>query len=169
MTDPKTDLGTDIPLSGLVAAGFEPVRDAVIANFENDGELGCQVAIFRDGEPVVDLRAGWTDRKKTAEVAPDTLFSVYSSGKAMAALVIAHLVERGDLEYDRRVSELWPEFGAHGKGALTVAQLMSHQSGLSGITDPTFQPQDWIDFDRVVSVLEDQEPLFEPGSRSGYH
>ena len=47
--------------------------------------------------------------------------------------------------------------------------MMSHQSGLCGITDPDFDPQDWIDFDKVIAVLEDQEPLFPPGSQSGYH
>ncbi|WP_298918124.1 serine hydrolase domain-containing protein [uncultured Algimonas sp.] len=157
------------PLSGLIAPGFESVRDAVIENFADGDELGCQVAIFRRGDPVVDLCAGWSDRARKTEVAPETLFSVYSSGKAMAALVIAHLVEQGRLDYDRPVADIWPEFAAHGKAALTLAQMMSHQSGLVGITDPDFQPEDWIDFDKVVAILEDQEPLFEPGSQSGYH
>ena len=159
----------DVPVEGFVAPGFERVRDAVLANFEARDELGCQAAVFRRGEPVVDLRAGWSDRKKTTAVAPDTLFSVYSCGKAMAALVIAHLVERGRLLFETRVADIWPEFARHGKQDLTVAQVMSHQSGLSGITDPGFDPQDWVDFDRVVAVLENQEPLFPPGSRSGYH
>ena len=157
------------PLSGTVAPGFAPVREAIEANFAEREELGCQVAIFRHGEPLVDVCAGWSDRKKTLAAQPDTLFSVYSSGKAMAALVIAHLVEAGRLDYDRPVADIWPEFGHHGKQDLTLAQMMSHQSGLSGITDPSFEPQHWTDFDRVVRVLEDQEPLFPPGSQSGYH
>ncbi|GHA88400.1 esterase [Algimonas arctica] len=157
------------PLSGLIAPGFEPVRDAVFENFTQRDELGCQVAIFKHGEPVVDICAGWSDRKKTVAVTPNTLFSVYSSGKAMAALVIAHLVELGHLDYEQPVADIWPEFSAHGKGALTIGQMMSHQSGLCGITDPDFDPQDWINFDKVIAVLEDQEPLFPPGSQSGYH
>ena len=159
----------EIPMEGHVAPGFEPVRDAVLENFESRDELGAQVAVFRRGEPVVQFSAGWADRKKTTPVADDTLFSVYSCGKAMAALVIAHLVEEGRLSYDLRVAEIWPEFARFGKQDLTVAQVMSHQAGLSGITDPEFDPQHWVDFDRVVAVLEDQEPLFPPGSRSGYH
>jgi CubicO group peptidase (beta-lactamase class C family) len=162
-------MNQDIPLSGHIAPGFEPVREAVMKNFENDGELGCQVAVFRNGEPLVDIRAGWSDRKRSGEVGPDTLFSVYSCGKAMAALVVAHLVEQGRLDYDAPVSDIWPEFAGHGKAALTLGQMMSHQSGLVGITDPEFSPQDWVDFDKVVSILETQEPLFEPGSQSGYH
>lgn len=157
------------PISGLVTPGYESVRDAIVKNFSEDGELGCQVAIFRNGEPLVDVRAGWSNRKKTKDVTEDTLFSVYSSGKAMAALVVAYLVELGRLDYEQRVSGIWPEFAAHGKQALTLGQMMSHQAGLSGITNSEFKPQDWIDFDTVISVLEDQDPLFEPGSQSGYH
>ena len=158
-----------IPISGPLAPGFEPVRDAVLANFADHDELGCQVAIFRNGEPLVDLCAGFADRKQTAAVTPDTLFSVYSSGKAMAALVVAHLVDQGRIDYDVPVSDIWPEFGAHSKEGLTLAQMMSHQAGLSGITDPAFEAEDWIDFDKVIGFLERQEPLFPPGSQSGYH
>jgi CubicO group peptidase (beta-lactamase class C family) len=157
------------PQSGLIAPGFEPVAEAIAENFSKLDELGCQIAIFRNGDPVVDICAGWSDRKKDIEVTPNTLFSVYSSGKAMAALVIAHLVEQGHLDYEQPVAEIWPEFAAHGKDALTLGQMMSHQSGLCGITDPEFDPQDWINFDKVITVLENQEPLFVPGSQSGYH
>ncbi|MGJ8558641.1 MAG: serine hydrolase domain-containing protein [Litorimonas sp.] len=157
------------PLSGLITPGFEPVADAITDNFSEHDELGCQVAIFQNGDPVVNICAGWSDRKKDVAVSPDTLFSVYSSGKAMAALVIAHLVEQGHLDYEQPVADIWPEFAAHGKDTLTIGQMMSHQSGLCGITDPDFDPQDWIDFDKVIAVLEDQDPLFAPGSMSGYH
>jgi CubicO group peptidase (beta-lactamase class C family) len=160
---------TDLPLSGLIDPAFTPVRDAILQNFNDEGELGCQVAIFRHGQPLINVCAGWADRKKSDRVSADTLFSVYSSGKAMAALVIAYLVNEGHLDYEAPVADIWPEFAAHGKDRLTLAQMMSHQSGLVGITDPTFDPQDWIDFDRVIAVLEQQPPLFEPGSQSGYH
>jgi len=165
----ETPAAQNFPLSGLIAPGFESVGAAIAENFSADDELGCQVAIFQHGVPVVDICAGWTDRKKTTEVAPGTLFSVYSSGKAMASLVIAHLVSQGYLDYEQLVSDIWPEFAAHGKEALTIGQMMSHQSGLCGISDPDFDPRDWINFDAVIAVLEDQEPLFEPGSQSGYH
>lgn len=165
---PHNILPQDIPLTGCVTPGFEPVREAIQENFRSDEELGCQVAIFQDGDAVVNLCAGWTERKRETEVTPDTLFSIYSSGKPMVALVIAYQVEQGFLDYEQAIAEIWPEFAAHGKADLTLAQLMSHQSGLCGITDPAFQPQDWIDFEKVIGVLEDQEPLFEPGSQSGY-
>jgi len=61
------------------------------------------------GTPLIDIRSGWTDRKKTKHVAEDTLFAVFSSGKAMAALVIAWLVEEDYIGYDQLVETIWPD------------------------------------------------------------
>ena len=82
--------------------------------------------------------------------------------------MIAYLVDDGRLSYDQTVASLWPEFAAHGKDKLTVAQALSHQSGLSGITEP-MEPADWYDWDGMCSRLANQKPIWEPGSASGYH
>ena len=42
---------------------------------------------------------------------------MFSTTKAMAAFMIARLVDQGRLGYDQRVTDLWPEFGAAGKDA----------------------------------------------------
>ena len=52
-------------VSGNLAPGFEPVRDAFAANFVNDGELGAGFAVLQDGELIVDLLGGWADRQKS--------------------------------------------------------------------------------------------------------
>ena len=160
---------TDTPFDIFTASGLEPVAKAFKTNFENELEHGAQFCVYRDDERLVDLKGGWSDRKKTQPVKEDTLFSVFSSGKAMAALVIAHLADLDRLGYNQLVSTLWPEFSAHGKGELSVAQVMSHQAGLSGITNPDWSPEDWYDWDKTCAELAAQEPIFPPGSASGYH
>jgi len=92
------------------------------------------------GETLIDIRGGWTDRRKTLEVSDDTLFAVFSSGKAAAALVIAWLVEEDRIGYDQLVSTIWSDFAQAGKEHLTIGQIMSHQSGLSGITASGYHP-----------------------------
>ncbi|WP_409433060.1 serine hydrolase domain-containing protein [Litorimonas sp. RW-G-Af-16] len=160
---------TNIPISGHVAPGFEAVRETMLANFEQHDEHGAQFCLMREGEVLVDLCAGWSDRRKDEPVAPDTLFSVYSSGKAMAALVIAWLAEEDRLGYEQPIRTIWPEMDNHGKGDLTVAQFMSHQAGLSGITNPDWTPEDWYDWDKVCAELAAQEPIWAPGTACGYH
>ena len=84
-------------------------------------------------------------------------------------MVLATLADDDLLGYSQPVNTIWPEFDQHGKGDLTVAQLMSHQAGLSGIKNPDWTPEDWFDWDKVCAQLSAQAPLFEPGSASGYH
>ena len=160
---------TDTPFDIFTKPGFEPTAEAFKANFENELEHGAQFCVFQNGELLVDLKGGWADRAKTTPVKDDTLFSVFSSGKAMAALVIAHLADQDRLGYNQLVSTIWPDFAAHGKGELSIAQVLSHQAGLSGISNPDWAPEDWYDWDKTCAELAGQEPLFPPGSASGYH
>lgn len=157
------------PLHGLLPAKFDNLRSVIDINFRDHDELGFQFCVMQHGESLIDIRAGWTDRKKTEEVADNTLFAVFSSGKAMAALVIAWLVEEDYIGYDQPIETLWPEFAQAGKTGLTIGQIMSHQAGLSGITNPDWTAKDWFDWDKTITQLEQQAPIFEPGSASGYH
>ena len=47
----------------------------------------------------------------------------------MAALCIAILVDRGHLDYDKKVVHYWPEFGQNGKENVTVKMLLNHEVG----------------------------------------
>ncbi len=160
---------TDTPFDIFAAPGFDAAAAAFKDNFENELEHGAQFCVYRYGELLLDLKGGWADRAKSQPVKDDTLFSVFSSGKAAAALVIAHLADQDRLGYNQLVSTIWPEFAAHGKGELSVAQVLSHQGGLSGISNPDWTGEDWYDWDKTCAQLAAQEPLFPPGSASGYH
>jgi len=56
---------------------------------------------------------------------------VFSATKGVAAMVIHRLVDRGALDYDEPVATYWPEFGANGKDAITIRDVLRHRSGLS--------------------------------------
>ena len=158
----------DFGIKGYCDAAFSAVRDAFTKNFTEGLEDGAGYCVIKDGEIVVDLIGGTRDKHKTLPWETDTLVPVFSTTKAVTAVIIAWLVEQGRLEYDQKVVEIWPEFGAHGKDTLTIAQVMSHQAGLSGITEP-MQPQDWFDWDGIVAKLAAQKPIWPPGTGSGYH
>lgn len=153
---------------GHVAPGFEHVRDVFADNWRQYDEIGAGFALRINGERVIDIHAGWADRKKTAPWTDQTLIPVYSTGKAVAALVIAKLVDRGLLDYDAPVADYWPEFAGGGKSAVTVAQALSHQAGLSGISEP-MDAGDWFDAGLIEGKLARQRPLWPLGEGSGYH
>lgn len=154
-------------IEGFVAPGWERVREAFAANFAAGREVGASYAVVRDGALVVELWGGFRDRARTRPWTRDTLVNVYSTTKGLAALCVALLVERGKLSYEQTVASVWPEFAAEGKGALTIAELLSHQAGLSGLREP-IALTDYADHAKIVRLLAAQRPFFAPG-QSGYH
>src|ERR687897_1680749 len=144
------------------------VQQAIDRLVESGAERGLQVAAYRNGELVVDAVAGDADPETGRPVTSDTLFFSYSIGKGVASTVVHVLAERGILDYDTRIVELWPEFGAHGKESATVRHALTHTVGVPGILDGT-TPEDLCDWDKMCAVIADAEPWWEPGPRVAYH
>ncbi len=151
-------------IQGEVAAGWEPVRDAFAANFTERGDLGAGVAVVHQGRLVVDLVGGHRDRDRTVPYGPDALQLVFSTTKGLTAVCVGLCLQRGWLSPTQPVRELWPELPAE----VTVEQLMSHQVGLVTV-EPPLTLAEALDWDTVVRGLEGTTPLWEPGTRHGYH
>lgn len=87
--------------------------------------------MYLDGRPVVDVWTGWADGRGTVPWSANTGAMVFSATKGLAWSVIHRLVDRGLLAYDVPVAEYRPEFGANGKSAITIRDVMRHRAGLS--------------------------------------
>ena len=158
-------------VQGEVAPGFEPVRELFAANFslpEDYREAGAALAVYRQGECVIDLWGGPADAARTRPWQRDTLVNLWSTSKGVAAMAIARLVDRGALRYADRIASFWPEFAAGGKAEVTVAHILSHQAGLPGFAEPICL-DDLYDQDLCADRLAAQAPLWEPGTANGYH
>lgn len=155
-------------IDGFAHDKFAAAREAFEANFKNGEELGASFCATVEGETVVDLWGGFADGERTRPWTRDTIVNVYSITKTMTALTALLLADRGELDFSATVAKYWPEFAANGKDRITVAQLMSHSSGLSGWR-PAVSGADFYDWEKVTSMLAAQAPLWEPGTASGYH
>lgn len=102
------------------------VQQAIDELVESGAERGLQVAVYQHGEQVVDAVAGLADPAADRPVTPATVFYSFSVVKAAASTIVHRLVERGLFGYDTPVAELWPEFAARGKQAITVRQVLNH-------------------------------------------
>ena len=156
------------PITGSVAAGWEPVRDVFVENFASQGEVGAAVSIFHRGECVVDLIGGFTDKSDAVPYSKDTLQLVFSTTKGVAAIALAMLVDRGLVDYDDLVVDHWPEFGQHGKDQATIAQLVSHQCGLYAVDGP-LTIEEALDWNTITSRLAATAPRWPIGTTHGYH
>jgi CubicO group peptidase (beta-lactamase class C family) len=117
---------------------------------------------------VVDAVAGVADPASGRPVGSDTVFYNFSIGKGATTTVAHLLAERGRFGYDTPVVELWPEFGAHGKGQVTVRQVLNHTAGVPGVP-PDTTPEDLCDWDKMCAAIADAELWWEPGTKVGYH
>jgi CubicO group peptidase (beta-lactamase class C family) len=155
-------------IGGWVDTQFEPVLDAFADNFDSRAEVGAAVCVYVDGRPVVDLWGGVADATTGKPWLADSVVLVYSSTKGVTSVCANLLIERGLLDPGAPVSEYWPEFAAGGKGAITVAQLLSHQAGLP-LVEGDYSLVEVLAWEPMVRALAAQEPIWSPGTRHGYH
>ncbi|MET9109872.1 serine hydrolase domain-containing protein [Streptomyces zhihengii] len=153
---------------GTVADGFEAVADAFVRNFEQRGERGAAVAVYRDGRKVVDLWAGTRDVDGTEPWAVDTAQVVRSATKGVAAAVVLLLHQRGQIDLDAPVGTYWPEFKAAGKERVLVRHVLAHRAGLP-VLDRPLTPAEAADGVSGAAAVAAQAPAWAPGTDHGYH
>lgn len=158
-------------ISGHVDPAFALVREVFAANFAEDAkfqEVGASLCVYAGGQQVVDLWGGTADTASGRAWTADTLVHVFSTTKALPSVAVAQLVDQGRLRYDARVAEYWPEFAAAGKEDVTIAHLLSHQSGVNAFETP-MTLEDLGDWQACVAKLAAQAPFCRPGEETAYH
>jgi len=157
-------------IGGVVAPGFEPVREAFADAFTSRGEVGAGCCVVLGGHVAVDLWGG--EARPGVAWGPDTPTVVFSTTKGVTALVVAALSERGEIDLSRPVAAYWPEFATGGKATITVRQVLTHSSGVidfPGYQDVIDDAAWWQDLDRVAGSWAAAEPAWQPGTAHGYH
>jgi CubicO group peptidase (beta-lactamase class C family) len=154
---------------GFSLPRFDRVREAFEANFRDHDEIGAAVAVALDGELVVDLWGGYQDAGRTTPWSRDTIVNVWSIGKAITAICLLQLVERGLVDLDAPVARYWPEFAQAGKESVTIRTLMAHKAGLQAVGKPLPPGYNLTNWDGMCAELAAQAPWWEPGTNFGYH
>ena len=163
-----SDLKTDADIKGSCTTDFIGVSDAFERNFAQRDEAGAAVAVWVDGDLVVNLWGGWADAAGTRPWEQDTLTTVLSGTKGLTSTCVHQLADRGELDLHAPVARYWPEFGQAGKENITLAMVMSHRSGLIG-PRIRLNTEQLVDWDFVCGQLAITEPWWEPGTAQGYH
>lgn len=151
---------------------IDPVaRDALFARAEKvASRAGCavQLAIARHGK-LAGIRSFGRARHGDGSERPaddSTLFAIFSVTKAIVASAVWILLQEKKLALSERVAERIPEFGSHGKDAVTVEHLLVHTAGFPRAQLPTL---DWPDPERRLRHFARWRLEWEPGSRFVYH
>jgi|TARA_B110000971_G_scaffold220922_2_gene266079 CubicO group peptidase (beta-lactamase class C family) len=161
-----------IIVEGSVAPNFESLRDLFVKNIQQLAENSAQLCVYVGDQKVVDL---WARAPVNSAFNADSLINVFSSGKNLEVIAMASLVDRGLLDYNAKVVTYWPEFGAHGKDQLSVADVMRHEAGLAAF-DTSLNAKDLhreqIRNNAIGRVIESQTQNFRAAGKENareYH
>jgi CubicO group peptidase (beta-lactamase class C family) len=128
---------------------------------------GAQIAVARRGRLALARTFGDAALDPgRIPAADDTLWLLYSNTKVITACAVWLLVERGALRFTDTVAEHVPGFEAHGKGSITIIQLLTHQGGFPNADVPK---EAWEDHELLRRVVCGFTLEFTPGTRVHYH
>lgn len=114
-----------------------------------------------------DAEAGRSEPARLAT--PSTPFGLFSASKAVSAIVVHLLEERGALRLDDRVADYVPGFEKHGKGGVTIAHLLTHRAGVPRVPGSFEEPEILLDPEACVARLCEAKATHGPGLRLAYH
>jgi len=150
--------------SGTIDQRFEPVAEAFLEGFDAGRDVGASLAVTVDGELVVDLWHGHTDKKRQIPWREDTLICMFSVTKAITTICLLQAIDRGLVDLESPVSRYWPEFATRGKEPITIRHLLTHQAGLVGFHDPVDRDI-LFDWERYITTLEGESTWWDPDPR----
>jgi CubicO group peptidase (beta-lactamase class C family) len=78
-------------------------------------------------------------------------------------------VDRGLVAVDDYVVDYWPEYGQNGKQKTRVRHFHDHTAAVPVLTTKPLWPGAMFDREAIVAALEQQEPLWEIGTKAAYH
>jgi CubicO group peptidase (beta-lactamase class C family) len=102
-------------------------------------------------------------------VTTDTPFRIYSASKAITAMVIHLLDDRGVLHIDDRVCDYLPEFRRPDKEQITLAHVLAHRAGIANVP-PGAMDLDLLERpEEIIRLIADAPLVTRPGRRLAYH
>jgi D-alanyl-D-alanine carboxypeptidase len=152
-----------------IAAAIDRAAQAAISAGESPG---LQVAVYKDGEPLLVKGYGSANLELNVPVGNDNVFRIGSVTKQFTAAALLKLEEEGRLSTNDRLSRYYPSYPR--AADITLAQMLHHTSGLHNYTDDAvllereaglaLTTDQWVE--RFARMPKTQD--FEPGTGWSY-
>jgi CubicO group peptidase (beta-lactamase class C family) len=145
------------------SVGLNPLAlEALLAGARQQCELAglnsCQLAVARNGQVGFFATVGDASQHST--------YAIYSVSKPLLAAAFWLLMAQHEVDVSRPVVDFIPEFGAHGKQAVTIEQLLTHTCGFPAAV---LSPPDWYTRKARVAAMAQWQLEWPPGTRCQYH
>jgi CubicO group peptidase (beta-lactamase class C family) len=154
-------------VNGYCEEKYNSVKKIFESYFLKQEEIGASFAIYKEGKPLIDLHGGFKD-KNNKNWEENTIVNVFSATKGIYEIIVSILIDQNILDLEKPVSYYWDAFKQSNKRAITLKHILSHQSGLYRFKEKISQ-QDLLDWNKIIAILENQEPDHPSGEKTFYH
>ncbi|NBV39724.1 MAG: class A beta-lactamase-related serine hydrolase, partial [Proteobacteria bacterium] len=154
-------------ISGYCEEKYTPVKKIFEDYFLKQEEIGASFAIYKEGKPLIDLYGGFKN-KNNEKWEENTIVNVFSATKGIYEIIVSILINENILDLEKPVSYYWDAFKQSNKREIKLKHILSHQSGLYRFKEKVTQ-QDLLDWNKIISILENQEPDHLCGEKTYYH
>jgi D-alanyl-D-alanine carboxypeptidase len=144
--------------------------DRLMAQNYGANEPGAAILVSRHGQVVLKKGYGMASLEYDIPIGPATVFRLASLTKVFTSAAVFMLVERGRVNLDDDIRKYLPDFPGR-SGTITVANLLSHTSGLGEYIDRPDNMQ-WVrneyTLNELIASFKDKERMFAPGEKDVY-
>lgn len=158
---------------GLTERDKDIIWENVQALYRTGAYPALSICIRRHGEILLNRSIGHVrgngpgDHGEKVVATPETPFCLFSASKAITAMLIHLLEERGEINLLNPVSFYIPEFAANGKKRITIQQILAHRAGIASFKD--IDPEVLFDHDAIMNLINNAEPTNLHGRELAYH
>ena len=186
----------DLSVSGAPGSGVQqgvigltgpwaPVAEVLQRALAEQRLVGAVVLVYRHGQALCRIAAGWADREARTAMAENTVFRWASVSKPVVSAAVMRLVADGRLGLDEPITTWLPSFRPRLPGGrearISLRQLLSHTAGLgyrffeaddqgpyaqAGVSDG--MDASGIDLQENLRRIASVPLLYEPGTGWGY-
>lgn len=174
-----TCLGEEEPagLPEIGPKGLERIWDLVEKLYRSGAHPAIQLCIRHNGRRVLHRGIGHAsgngpDDPPGGPKAPltlDTPINLFSSAKAVSAMVMHKLDEENALRIDDRVCDYIPEFSGNGKDRITLRHVLAHRAGIPSLPEEALDIETLSDPQKMMELLCVAKPASRPGRALAYH
>jgi CubicO group peptidase (beta-lactamase class C family) len=154
-------------INGYCEEKYRPIKKIFESYFLKQEEIGASFAIYKEGKPLIDLHGGFKD-KNNKNWEENTIVNVFSATKGIYEIIVSILIDQNILDLEKPISYYWEAFKQSNKRGITLMHILSHQSGLYRFKEKITQ-QDLLDWNKIITILENQEPDHSCGEKTYYH
>ena len=148
----------------LTRDNIEKVWKAVKALYNSQVYPAITICIKKYGKTIMQRSIGHASgngpdpdlKEPVVLIKPDSSICVFSTSKAITAVVIHHMHEKGLLNINEPVIKYIPEFGKKKKDKITIEQILSHRAGIANFGFE-FKGEEVFDEEFLLNLIYDRE------------